>query len=243
MALMVATLSVGSFFLIGLTPGPAFADCGLLSTSCIVGAVEDTTSGAVDTVGQTVDQTADQVDETVDQVVNVVENVGGTVKETADKVVETVKNTVDDTQETIDDTVAAIDDTVRGVDPVAPPPPSGASEQGSIDPSASGSHPDAKNSVLRPQGRRRSAPTLKGVELVAGTLPAGDAAITGTSPTSPVDELGPFAGSLPQIARTLAFPLVLVGLVLGFVAIQNRLDRKDPKLALATTTPDVLAFR
>jgi hypothetical protein len=96
---------------------------------------------------------------------------------------------------------------------------------------------------VRPDRPHRSAPTLEEVALVSGTSPASDAVIvTGTVSTSPFDPFGPFAGSLPEVARALAFPLVLLGLVLGFVAVQNRLDRKDPKLALATTTPDVLTF-
>ncbi|HEX6009864.1 MAG TPA: hypothetical protein VFZ50_07130 [Actinomycetota bacterium] len=228
-------------FLIALTPGPArAADCGLLGTSCVTDTLGQTAGGAVSTVQETVDQTVDEVvtaveetvDETVDQVVGVVENVADTVKKTPDKVVDTV-----------DETVNTVNDTVGAVDPVvAPPPPNGGSEQGSNDPAGNGSRPDTETSVVRPQGRGRSAPTLH-VDLVAETSPAGDTVVVnGTSSTSPLDQPGPFAGSLPEIARRLAFPLVLVGLVLGFVAIQNRLDRRDPKLALASTTRDVLNF-
>jgi hypothetical protein len=238
--LMVAMLSTMTAFLIALTPGPARADCGLLGTSCVTDTVEQTAGGAVSTVQDTVDQTVDDVvtvveetvDETVDQVVAVVENVGDTVKKTTDKVVDT-----------IDDTVDNVDDTVPALDPVAPPPSDGHSEQGANDPSGSGSRPDTEPTVVRPDRPHRSAPTLEEVALVSGTSPTSDAFIvTGTASTSPFDPLGPFAGSLPDVARALAFPLVLVGLVLGFVAVQNRLDRKDPKLAFATTTPDVLTF-
>lgn len=239
--LMVAMLSTMTAFLIALTPGPArAADCGLLGTSCVTDTLGQTAGGAVSTVQETVDQTVDEVvtaveetvDETVDQVVGVVENVADTVKKTPDKVVDTV-----------DETVNTVNDTVGAVDPVvAPPPPNGGSDQGSNDPAGNGSRPDTETSVVRPQGRGRSAPTLH-VDLVAETLPAGDTVgVSGTSSTSPLDQPGPFAGSLPEIARRLAFPLVLVGLVLGFVAIQNRLDRRDPKLALASTTRDVLNF-
>ena len=243
-ALMVAMLSTMSAFVIALTPGPARADCGLLGTSCVVDTVEQTAGGAVSTVQETVDQTVDDVvtvveetvDETADQVVAVVENVGETVKQTTDKVVGTVEDTVDETVNTVNDTVGAVDPAA------AQPPPNGGSEQGSNDPAGKGSRPDTETSVVRPQGRGRSAPTLH-VDLVAETLPAGDTVVVnGASSTSPLDQPGPFAGSLPEIARRLAFPLVLVGLVLGFVAIQNRLDRKDPKLALASTTRDVLNF-
>jgi hypothetical protein len=237
---MVAMLSTMTAFLIALTPGPARADCGLLGTSCVTDTVEQTAGGAVSTLQETVDQTVDDVvavveetvDETVDQVVAVVENVGDTVKKTTDEVVDTV-----------DDTVDNVDDTVHALDPVAPPPPDGHSEPGANDPSGSGSRPDTEPTVVRPDRPHRSAPTLEEVALVSGTSPASDAVIvTGTVSTSPFGPFGPFAGSLPEVARALAFPLVLLGLVLGFVAVQNRLDRKDPKLALATTTPDVLTF-
>lgn len=236
MALMVAMLSTMTAFLILLTPAPArAADCGLLGTSCVVDTVQQTAGGAVSTVQETVDQTVDTVDQTVDDVVTVVEETVDTVKKTPDEVVETVNDTVADTVNTVDDTVHALD-------PVAPPPPHGDSKQGANDQSGGGSGHNSEPAVVRPNRTRRPAPTLGEVALVSGTSPASDTVIvTGTS-TSPFGELGPFAGSLPEIARKLAFPLVLLVLVLGFVAIQNRLDRKDPKLALATTTPDVLTF-
>ena len=240
-ALMVAMLSTMTAFLIALTPGPARADCGLLGTSCVVDTVEQTADGAVSTVQETVDQTVDDVvavveetvDETVDQVVAVVEETVDTVKKTTDKVVDTV-----------DDTVDTVNDTVHALDPVAPAPPDGHSEQGANDPSGNGSRPNTEPAGVRPDRRpNRSAPTLEEVALVSGTSTASDAVIvTSASTTLPIDSLGPSAGSLPEVARALAFPLVLVGLVLGFVAVQNGLDRKDPKLALATTTPDVLTF-
>lgn len=239
--LMVAMLSTMTAFLIALTPGPArAADCGLLGTSCVTDTLGQTAGGAVSTVQETVDQTVDEVvtvveetvDETVDQVVGVVENVADTVKKTPDKVVDTVDNTVD-----------TVGDAVPALDPVAPPPRDGHPDHGANDPSGSGSRPHTEPAVVRPDRPNRSAPTLEQVDLVSGTSPAIDTVIvTGTSSTSPFDPFGPFAGSLPEVARALAFPLVLVGLVLGFVAVQNRLDGKDPKLALATTTPDVLTF-
>lgn len=238
--LMVAMLSTMTAFLIAITPGLARADCGLLGTSCVVDTVDDTAGGTAETVGETVDGTVDQVatvveetvGETVDQVAAVVEDVGDTVKKTTDEVVDTV-----------DDTVDNVNETVHTLDPVAPPPTDGHSEQGTNDPSGTGSRPDTEPAVVRPDPPNRSAPTLEEVALVSGTSPASDAVIvTGTASTSPFDRLGPFAGSFPDVARALAFPLVLVGIVLGFVAVQNRLDRKDPKLALATTTPDVLTF-
>jgi hypothetical protein len=245
---MAALLSTMTAFLIALTPGPArAADCGLLGTSCVVDTVEQTAGGAVSTVQETVDQTVDTVDQTVDEVVAVVEE---TVDETVDQVVavveetvDTVKKTTDKVVDTVDDTVDTVNDTVHALDPLAPPPADGHSEQGANDPSGNGSRSDTEPAVLRPDRPNRPAPTLERVALVSGTSPAsGTVIVTGTVSTSPFDPLEPFAASLPDVARALAFPLVLVGLVLGFVAVQNRLDRRDPKLALATTTPDVLTF-
>jgi hypothetical protein len=45
-----------------------------------------------------------------------------------------------------------------------------------------------------------------------------------------------------QAARQLSFPLALVVIALLFAAVQNRMDRNDPKLALAPAGPDVLGF-
>ncbi len=42
--------------------------------------------------------------------------------------------------------------------------------------------------------------------------------------------------------RTLAFPIMLILLVIGFVLVQNTIDRKDPKLALAPVGADHLTF-
>ncbi|MEA2460080.1 MAG: hypothetical protein QOH90_257, partial [Actinomycetota bacterium] len=42
-----------------------------------------------------------------------------------------------------------------------------------------------------------------------------------------------------------AFPLILMALVIGFVLLQNRLDGKDVKFALApiSSEQDLLSFR
>jgi hypothetical protein len=64
------------------------------------------------------------------------------------------------------------------------------------------------------------------------------------SQTIPGRGLFELIGSLPIEAKAavLAFPLALALIVLLFVAVQNRIDRKDPKLALAPVAPDLLRF-
>jgi hypothetical protein len=49
-------------------------------------------------------------------------------------------------------------------------------------------------------------------------------------------------GTVAGATRQLGFPLILAIVVALFVAIQNRLDRNDPKLALAPLTPDRMRF-
>jgi len=49
-------------------------------------------------------------------------------------------------------------------------------------------------------------------------------------------------GVVSGTARQVGFPLALGLIVIAFLFIQNRLDRNDPKLALAPITPDVLSF-
>jgi hypothetical protein len=48
---------------------------------------------------------------------------------------------------------------------------------------------------------------------------------------------------LPEAAAGIAISLLIVlGAVLLFMTIQARLDRRDPKLALAPVTADVVTF-
>ncbi len=54
--------------------------------------------------------------------------------------------------------------------------------------------------------------------------------------------LGRFGDVIARAARQVAFPLALTLIVIAFVVMQNRLDRRDPKLAYAPIGPDVLPF-
>jgi hypothetical protein len=49
-------------------------------------------------------------------------------------------------------------------------------------------------------------------------------------------------GALGGVARSLAIVLALFGLAVAFVAIQDHLDRNDPRLALAPVDSDVVEF-
>jgi hypothetical protein len=51
-----------------------------------------------------------------------------------------------------------------------------------------------------------------------------------------------FGDALGGVARSLAIVLALFGLAVAFVAIQDHLDRNDPRLALAPIGSDVVEF-
>lgn len=71
--------------------------------------------------------------------------------------------------------------------------------------------------------------------------------ISAASGTAPPERGGRTAGSgfgdaLGGVARSLAILLALFGLAVAFVAIQDHLDRNDPRLALAPVDSDVVEF-
>jgi hypothetical protein len=61
-------------------------------------------------------------------------------------------------------------------------------------------------------------------------------------PKDPPNLLGRIGGIAAEAARHLGFPLALALIVVAFVMVQNYLDRKDPKLALAPILPEVMRF-
>jgi hypothetical protein len=100
-------------------------------------------------------------------------------------------------------------------------------------------------------GSKSGRPSSAGTSLAPGsTVGAGGAGTTTsgsgtTSGTSAIERRGLFGevgGAVARVAKQLSFPLALTVLVLLFALVQDRLDRSDPKLALARATPDVLRF-
>jgi uncharacterized membrane protein YtjA (UPF0391 family) len=223
-----------------LTTGPVRA-CDVLDPTCVVEAVDDTVDGATETVDDTVEGATETVEDTVEETTGDAEE---TVEETVETVEETVESNTGDAGETVEETVGAgfgsVDDAIGdpplpGTDPVAPgvdPAPSGGDGAGNgSDGNGSGG---GDGSIGTPPGGVAGPfvldPPAVGSGLVNATVPA------------PRGFLGGLAGPAAEIASRIAFPLALAVLVLVFIAFQNRLDRRDPKLALAATSPDLLRF-
>jgi hypothetical protein len=237
----IAALVVAAFvfaWLLAVRAPVAHAECPVLDLACTVDetseAVDDAAQGTVDAVEGTVETVEGVVDDAVDAVENTVENVTDAV----DDVLGTVDDTVDD----------VIDDVVGEPDDATPTPPeeevageapaSGDGRTGSGDPAATGGAPDRGPPNV--EGRPAADHLASAFGDAAGGGPDAGAAAAIRSAPSDAPGVGGFdAGAL---AATVAFPAVIALAVATFLAIQNRLDRRDPKLAIAPVGPDVVAF-
>ena len=127
-----------------------------------------------------------------------------------------------------------------GVDP--PDPIGGGGGGGAHHPPGQGSQGPPSNQASRHGG----APN--------GRIPSGlglyGSTGSGQAPADPAPSFvrGPALASRDRfdtvegIARSLAIVLALFGLAVGFVAIQDRFDRNDPRLALAPVESDIVEF-
>lgn len=192
----------------------AMAACPPLDVECQLDEVVDTGAGLVDDV---IDPIETPVDDIIDPVVDPI---------------------VDDVFDTVDDIV--------GGGPVDIPDPIGGDDGGG------GSHvggPPAPHE--RPSADRPTVPEEPAAP-VAGRSPDGPgiatgptiSAASGFAPLGSTDRTSGnrFGEVLGGAARSLAIVLALFGLAVAFVAVQDRFDRSDPRLALAPVESDVVEF-
>jgi hypothetical protein len=158
---------------------------------------------------------------------------------------------VTDTIDTVTGTAKPIaDDPLGTVDHILHPrivdPPGGGGGGGGGDggqsngghsgdrPSATGPQTVRGTQVGRPAGSRPSGPRSAGSSLDPSTIPV---------PLSkdPVfaDQV---AGAVRVLAPSLGVVLALFAVALGFVMVQDRLDRRDPKLSLAPVQTEMMGF-
>jgi hypothetical protein len=155
---------------------------------------------------------------------------------------DTVAPVTDGVDAVTGDVLGRVKDLFDGVG-VDPPDPIGGGGGGGTH------HPPGQGS----QGTSNQAPPHGGA--TNGRIPGGRGlhASTGSGQesTEPAPSLvrGPatvsrdrFDTVLEGVARSLAIVLTLFGLAVGFVAIQDRFDRNDPRLALAPVESDIVRF-
>lgn len=161
-----------------------------------------------------------------------------------DDVIDPIETPVDDIVDPIvDDVFDTVDDIVGG-GPVDPDPIGGGD--------GGGTHVAGPPAPHGPPGAHRpTLPEERGA-VVEGRSPDGPGiaigpTISSASGFAPLDTpdraSGDRAGEvLGGVARSLAIVLALFGLAVAFVAFQDRLDRSDPRLALAPVESDDVEF-
>jgi hypothetical protein len=210
-------LAVGASFVVAAAPARG---CPLTDPGCVIETVDD----AVEPVTEVTDPVVDQVDQVVDPVTEVTDPVDGTIG-----------GVINGVEDTVDPIVDVTEPPAQGHSDVGPDPgtgpgaPPGDSGDGRSD-VGSGSF------VERPI----PPPALVGgafIPSLESVRPVSDVR-TGASP--PTERSGV---SFENVVKGLvAFPLALALIVGAFLLAQNRLDRRDPRLALAPVGPDVLDF-
>ena len=162
------------------------------------------------------------------------------VTDTADTVTGTVKPVVDDPQ-------GAVDHIVHGT--VNPPGAGGG--DGTGDGGTGGDQPGGHGTGGRPGGKGQHVARGPQHPRTVGGRSAGPHP-TGSTPDSssipvpvakdPVFADG-FAGVAAHVvARSLGVVLALLAVAVGFVMVQDRLDRRDPKLTLAPVQTEMMGF-
>ena len=223
---MLAAVSV-------LTAAPALADCPATDPACLPGAVPDPVTAIADATTEV----AATASSAVDQATTTVEQTAAAVQDQANQAVEPVT-----------DTVKGILGQVPDPDPIGDPTGILPNVLGSSvgQPSGPGtSEPGGNGSGTGPNGTatQGSGPSFLGRGPVIGPVPGPISSNPAVSTAIPQQGLFDRIGTLATLAaKALAFPVALAVIVLLFVAVQNRIDRRDPKLALAPIAPDLLRF-
>ena len=156
------------------------------------------------------------------------------VTDTVDTVTGTVKPVVDDPQGTVDHILHG---TVN--------PPGGGGGTGSG--GTGGDQPGGHGTAGRPGGtgpnvvRGPQQPGSVGGR-PAGPHPTGSTPDTSSVPVT-VAKDPVFAGAAAHVVtRSLGVVLALLAVAVGFVTVQDRLDRRDPKLTLAPVQTEMMDF-
>jgi hypothetical protein len=179
-----------------------------------------------------------------------------TLTETVTEVTEPVTEVTDPGTGTIGSAVDEVKDTVGPVVDEVPPqlpgPTINVTESPTLgDPGVDHDPRTGRGALREDSGNGRSdlgTGTVAGrpvpvQALVGGTLVSGlDASQSADARTGPSPPAERTSVSLENVVKGFAFPLALMLVVGAFLLVQDRLDRRDPRLALAPVGPDVLDF-
>jgi hypothetical protein len=238
-----------------LSTPPARAQLNVPSVDDALDQVGGNASGDItDTPGEIGDAVNDTVDDVTGDAGDAVEDAGDTVGGTVGgDAGETVTDTTDGTSDTITgggdkagDTAGGVVGSIEeGVDGVT---------GGNEGPGDTESPEGSTGGDTGPKGTSGSPTVVEssGPASIEDGTGADDSGSAGTSPgvtselsnTADTGAVTGVAGALVDSARRFAFPLLLSLAVAVFLALQNRWDHKDPKLAraLVDRSDDFLSF-
>jgi hypothetical protein len=170
----------------------------------------------------------------------------GTVDDTVTAADQTVKDT---TKTAGDDASTAIKDVRHVLDGVSGPGDPGGRTGGG---GSGGGHREGGSGGGKGQGASKHRLAVPGAPSVGVLARArGVPSILGTASVEFADHgsgrsagsSGDVAARLREAAAGIALSLlIMLGAVIGFTIVQDRLDRRSPKLALAPLTTDVVSF-
>lgn len=194
----------------------ASADCPLLDPICVVEETAGTVGGTVETAGEVLEDPTGTIDQTLEP-----------VQDTVDQVLSGAGDVVED--------LPAVDPPAGTPAPADPPP--GSTQPG--DPTGDGPTPGAPgNGTPVPTDTGFAGSTTGGLTGLPAGQPDASSPIGREGPSDPIGRL---LGSVPPIAA-VGFPLLLISIVLLFLAVQDRIDRADPKLALVPVGTEFVEF-
>ena len=154
-------------------------------------------------------------------------------------VVDLVDGAEDTTDPVVDPVLDVVDDVLNGVDPVVPPGGDGpgAHEGGP------GQKVDRRERSRQDPGLPVAGPSALAREAFAPTETIiGSAAAGIDPPLAPRGSPGRSDGIVEGAVRGLLLLAVLFGLTVGFVMVQGRMDRNDPKLITAPVRTEIVTF-
>jgi hypothetical protein len=219
-----------------LTAAPAFADCPVTDLTCVPGAAADPVTAVTDAtteVAAVASSAVDQATQIVDETVATVQDQAG---QTADSITATVNRV-------LGHGVGPLPDPGAELPIVGDPSGDQTSGPGATSPSSSSSGSAGGGASSTSSHGAVAGLVVFGGGPVIGPVPGPVSSVPVVSSAIPQQGLFDRIGSAAiQAAKALAFPLALTLIVLLFVMVQNRIDRKDPKLALAPIAPDLLRF-
>lgn len=174
----------------------------------------------------------------IDAAEETTETVEDTVASAVDDGQEAVKETQQSVEEAADQVVGQVEEVVDGLEGKKPGEEGGEGKRDRPDRAGTDGPSDAVHTGARPTAG--SFPPRRVLRLAEPSRPPS---FVRAPHLDPVGSDSTLAGRAIEAAKRLAFPAVLLLIVAGFLALQNRIDRSDPKLTLAAELPDHLPFQ